>query len=186
MAGVDFGNCEKPDELIQLAWNAGLDKKLVIRAGVDAAGLLLAARNEFATLFWPTPRPLEAVDRWAENTHADPPVAETLRPYASAVVPGCVLGAVVTHFFVAPRMSDDDGQLALVGIIVATIAVLGVVLKVLIAAGLRRQVARLDEKTALDIVLEQLRRGMTANAGLVPHACVWIRRGLTPQTGAKR
>lgn len=183
---MDFARCEQPDELIQLAWNAGFDRRAVIREGVDAAGLLLASRNAIVTLFWPAPRPLEAVDRWSENPHADPDVSETLRPYASAVVPGCVLGAAVTHFVVASRMSEGHGLAALVGIIVASNAVLGVVFKLLIEAALRRQVARLDAETALGIVLEQLRLGMTVNARLVPRACVWIRRGLATQTGAPR
>jgi hypothetical protein len=184
VADVDFAKCEQPDELIQLAWNAGLDKKAVIREGVDAAGLLLAGeRNEIVTLFWPVPRPLEAVDRWSENPHPDPPVSEKLRPYASAVVPGCILGALVTHFIVAPRMSEDSGLTALVWIMVASIAALGVVFKLMIGAALRRRASRLDEDTALGIVLEQLRLGMTVNAALVPRACVWIRRGLTGKVG---
>jgi len=183
VADADFAKCEQPDELIQLAWNAGFDRKAVIREGVDAAGLLLAGeRNEIATLFWPVPRPLEAVDRWSENPHPDPPVTEKLRPYASAVVPGCVVGAVVTYLVVAPRISEDSSLTALVWIMVASIAVLGVVFKLLIEATLRRRVARLDEETALGIVLEQLRLGMIANAALVPRACVWIRRGLTAPT----
>lgn len=184
MADVDLSKSEQPDELIQLAWNGGLDRKAVIREGVDAAGLLLAGeRNEIATLFWPVPRPLEAVDRWSENPHPDPPVTEKLRPFASAVVPGCVLGALVTHFFVAPRMSEDSSLSALVWVMLAAIAVLGIVFKVLIAAALRRRALRLDEETALAIVLEQLRLGMIVNAALVPRACVWIRRGLAAPAG---
>ncbi len=182
VAAVDFAKCEQPDELIQLAWNAGLDRKAVIREGVDAAGLLLASElNTNITLFWPVPRPLEAVDRWCENPHANPPLGPALRPHASAVVPSCVLGGVVSHFFVAPRMPEGPGlNLAIVGIIAATFAVLGVVFKLLIDATLRRQVARLDEETALGIVLEQLRLGMMRDPRLVPLVCKWIRRGLTP------
>jgi hypothetical protein len=187
VADVDFATCEQPDQLIQLAWNAGLDKKAVIREGIDAAGLLLAGeRNNITTLFWPVPRPLEAADRWSENTHAAPPLAEKMRPYTSAIVPGCVLGVLVTQLFVQPRTSQDHALTALVWIIPVWIAILGVVFKVLIEAAVRRQVARLDEDRALAIVLEQLRLGMTVNAGLVPRACVWIRRGLAPQTGAPR
>lgn len=187
MADVDFANCEQPDELIQLAWNAGLDRKVVIREGLDAAGLLLAGeRNQIVTLFWPAPRPLEAVERWSENPNQDPAISEKLRPFASAVIPGCVVGAVATHFFVAPRMSVDSGLTALVWIILGSIALIGVVFKVMIAAMLRRQAARLDEEAALGIVLEQLRLGMIVNSALVPRACVWIRRGLARITAPTR
>jgi hypothetical protein len=163
--------CEHPDSLIQLAWEAGLDKKTVIREGSDAARLLLAGeRTELLTLFWPVPRPLEAVDRWSENSHPVSGTAETVRPFASAVVPGTVLGSLATHVWVAPWLSDDGGRAALVGIIVASQAIIGVLFKVLIEHGLRRQVARLDEESALAIVLEQLRAGMAAHPAMVPRA----------------
>ena len=70
-----------------------------------------------------------------------------------------------------------------VWVMLASIAVLGIVFKVLIAAALRRRALRLDEETALAIVLEQLRLGMIVNAALVPRACVWIRRGLAAPPG---
>lgn len=178
MADVDITKIERPDELIQLAWNSGLDRKAIIREGVDAARLLLAERNAFITLFWPVPRPLEAVDRWSDNPHANPPVAESLRPFASAVVPGCVLGSVIAYLFLGFHISENADLLVLEGLIIASFAVLGVVFKLLIAAALRRQVSRLDEHIALGIVLEQLRRGMTVKPALVPRACVWIHRGL--------
>lgn len=172
-------NVEEPDVLIQHAWTAGLDKKAVVREGVNAAAFLLdGERNEMVTLFWPVPRPLEAVDLWTENPFPDPATTEKVRPFASAVIPGCVVGALATHFFVAPRMSEDNSLTALVWVIVASIAVIGVLFKVLIGATLRRRAARLDEETAYGIMLEQLRLGMTVNPQLVPRACVWIRRGV--------
>lgn len=184
VADVDFAACEQPDALIELAWSAGRDKTAVIRAGADAASLLLAGeRDELTTLFWPVPRPLEAVDRWSGNTHPVTGTSEQLRPFASAVVPGCALGSLVTRLVVAPRLSEDDGLTAMVGIIVTSIAVLGVVFKLLIEAALRRQVARLDEHAALAVVLAQLRRGMHMKPALVPRACVWIRRGLADKNG---
>jgi hypothetical protein len=171
VAGTDLTTCEQPDELIQLAWNAGLDKKAVIREGSDAARLLLAGeRNELVTLFWPVPRPLEAVDRWSENRRSG--ISEEMRPFASAVVPGCLLGSLVARLF--------GGLAGLVLLIVAANIVLGLLFKVLIAAALRRRVARLDDETALAIVLGQLRRGMKANAARVPRAVTWIRRVLPP------
>ena len=165
--------------LIQRAWSAGLDKKAVIREGVNAAAFLLdGERNVMVTLFWPVPRPLEAVDLWSENPFPDPATTEKVRPFASAVIPGCVVGALFTYLVVAPRVSEDTALHALVWIIVASIAVIGVLFKVLIAATLRRRAARLDEDTAFGIMLEQLRLGMTVNPQLVPRACVWIRRGI--------
>lgn len=178
---ADLTKTEQPDELIQLAWNAGLDKKTVIREGTDAAMLLLAGeRNDLATLFWPVPRPLEAVARWSENPRPVAGTLEKLRPWASAVIPGCVIGYLVTRLFIAPRMSEGGGLTALVWTIAASFVAVGVVLQVWLAAALRRQAARLDDEAALAIVLEQLRLGMTVNAALVPRAVTWIRRGLGP------
>ena len=179
VANVDFAACEQPDELIQLAWNAGLDKKTVLREGTDAARLLLAGqRNELVTLFWPVPRPLEAVGRWSENPRPVAGVSEAVRPYASAVVPGCVLGALVGHFLVMPHVPANSVVITLTLVIVATTAVLGLVLKLLIGASQKRRVARLDDDAALAIVLDALRAGMKRNAARVPRACEWIREGL--------
>ncbi|HUS29113.1 MAG TPA: hypothetical protein VMZ53_11400 [Kofleriaceae bacterium] len=175
---VDFTKCDQPDELLQLAWNAGLDRRTIIREGSDAARLLLAGeKNEIITLFWPVPRAIEAVDRWAGDPRDSAGNAETMRHFASAVVPGCVLGAAVAHWFVSPHLSENNSATAMFGIIFATIVVLGVVFKVLIGASIRRQVARLDESKALEIVLARLRRGMVAKPRLIPVVVKDIRRG---------
>lgn len=179
MADLDFANIKQPDELIQRAWNAGLDRKLVIREGSDAARLLLAGeRNEIVTLFWPVPRALEAVDRWSGNPHSA--ISESLRPFASAVVPGCVVGGFVSHFFVAPRLSEDEGLSALIWIIIASVVGLGIVFKVLIGMTLRQRASKLDDDTAFGIVLERLRRGMVVSPAVVPIATKFLRRGLSP------
>jgi hypothetical protein len=167
---VDLASCEQPDELVRLAWSSGSDRRSVIREGTAAARLLLAGqRDELATLFWPVPRRLEAVRRWSGDPRVG--VAEGLRPQASAVVPGCIGGALVAYAL-------DARPWAIVALIVATTALLGVVLKLLIAASLRRQVARLDEAAALAIVLDALRAGMRRNPARIPRACAWIREGL--------
>ncbi|MBA3460766.1 MAG: hypothetical protein H0T46_12435 [Deltaproteobacteria bacterium] len=170
---------EQPDELILHAWNGGIDRMSVIREGTDAARLLLAGeRNELATLFWPVPRPLEAVSRWSGNSRPVAGVSEGLRPFASAVVPGCIVGALVAHFVVTPHVSELGAKTAMVLVIVATIVVVGVLLKVLIGARVKRQVARLDEEAALAIVVAALRAGMKRNPARISRACEWIRRGL--------
>lgn len=180
MADLDFANIEQPDELIERAWTAGLDRKSIIREGSDAARLLLAGeRNEIVTLFWPVPRPLEAVDRWSENPSSA--IAESLRPFASAVVPGCVVGALITQFFVAPRLSEDAGLSALIWLILGSIVVLGVMFKVMIDMTLRKRVAQLDEQSAFSIVLERLRRGMVVSPQVVPIAVKLLRRWLASQ-----
>ncbi len=175
---ADLTKTEQPDELIQLAWNAGLDKKAVIREGTDAAMLLLSSASAAtcSLLLWC--HNTEAVARWSENPRPVAGTLEKLRPWASAVIPSCVIGYLVTRLFIAPRMSEDGGLTALVWTIVASFVAVGIVLQVLLAASLRRQAARLDDEAALAIVLEQLRLGMTVNAALVPRAVTWIRRGL--------
>jgi hypothetical protein len=171
VADVDFATCEQPDELIQLAWNAGLDRMLVIREGTDAAGLLLASeREKLVALFWPVPRRLEAVRRWSENPSRQEDINAGLRPWASAVVPGCIGGALVANAL-------DGGEMVIVGMIVAMNVVLGVVFKVMIGTIQRWRVARLDEDAALAIVLDALRAGMTRTPPRIPRACEWIRDG---------
>ena len=71
---------ERPDELIQRAWNTGFDRKLVLREGTDAARYLLAGeRNDFVNLFWPVPRRLEAVRLWSAHHSRLAAIAEELR-----------------------------------------------------------------------------------------------------------
>ena len=181
MADVDFAKVEQPDELIQLAWNAGLDKKAVIREGSFAASML-DSRSDAAELFWPVPHVLEAVDRWVGAARASTSINGPLRPFASSLVPSCVLGYLITHYFVAPRMSEHAGLTAEVLIIIASNIVLGVVFKILIEVTVRRWASRLDEERALVIVLRLLRRGMVKRPKLVPHTVKWIREGLARTT----
>ena len=163
---MDFATCEQPDELIRLAWDAGVDRKAVIREGTDAARYLLAGeRDELSTLFWPVPRRLEAVSRWSGNSRPIAGAPEESRPFASAVVPACIAGGLLAHFVVLPRAPALGVTMTTVGVIVATFAALGFVQKVLIGASLKRQVARLDEDRALAIVLDALRRGMRRKGG---------------------
>ena len=176
---MDLATSERPDELILRGWSAGLDRKAVLREGTDAARYLLAGeRDELSRLFWPVPRRLEAVSLWTENWHPVTGVPEELRPFASAVVPACIAGALLAHYVVLPRAPALGETMTITGVIVATYALLGAVQKVLIRASLRRQVARLDEDTALGIVLDALRRGMRRTAARIPRACERIREGL--------
>lgn len=170
---MDSGKVDQPDELIQLAWSTGLDKKTVIREGTDAARLLLAGeRNELVTLFWPVPRRLEAVSVWSGNRRPIAGITEGMRPFASAVVPACVAGGLIAHF------ASMSGTIAIVGMIAAIFIALGLVLKVLIGATIKRRVAKLDDDAALAIVLDALRAGMKRTPARIPRACEWLREGL--------
>lgn len=162
--------CERPDWLIRVAWEGGLDRRAVIREGADAARLLLASEwQSTVTLFWPVPRPLEAVDRWCDNETTASRIAPSERPWASAVIPGAVLGSLISTFVIARRTSGGAARLTIVVVTLLSIVVLGAIFKVLIDAPLRRRVARLDEESAYRIVLDQLGNGMAARPGLVPH-----------------
>lgn len=177
---------ERPDELILRAWSAGFDRMAVLREGTDTARYLLAGeRDELATLFWPVPRRLEAVSLWSRNSHPISGLVEESRPFASAVVPACIGGALLAHFVVLPRAPALGETATMLGVIAATFTLLGFVHKALIGASLRRQVARLDEDTALGIVLHALRRGMRRNPARMPRACEWIREGLARCARAK-
>ncbi|MCC6997842.1 MAG: hypothetical protein IT370_24720 [Deltaproteobacteria bacterium] len=173
MADVDFATCQQPDELIQLAWNAGHDRTKVIREGTDAARYLLAGeRNDFVNLFWPVPRRLEAVRLWSGNHSRLADIEVESRPFASAVIPACIAGGLTAHFLAI------SGTLAIVGMIAAMFVVLGLVLRVLIGATIKRWVAQLDDDAALAIVLDALRAGMKRTPARIPRACERIRDGL--------
>ena len=122
---------------------------------------------------FPTPVPLDLRDipwRFGSSCCGD------------LVVPGCVLGFVITRALVTLRSWQDSNLSALVWIIVASIVALGLVFKALIAVALRRRAARLDEDSAFAIVLEQLRLGMIKNPALAPRATTWIRREIEALT----
>ncbi len=157
-----LAKCERPDELVQIAWDAGLDRKRVIRAGADAASTLFAdERTQNLRLFWPVPRPLEGVDRWLARDRPIEASTTRQRPFASALIPGIVLGYLTDHFVLAIRLSGDTRWTAMSVICIGWMVVVGLLFKVLIESSLRRQAARLDEDKAFALVLEQLRIGIT-------------------------
>ncbi len=173
-----LSRCEKLDELIQIAWDAGLDRKAVIREGSFIAQMFAGGGelDSVVTLFWPVPRPLEVVDRWSEASRLGH--EEKLRPFASAVVPGTVFGGLVSHYVVAPDLSKLVGQLVLTAIVVASIALLGLVLQRVIGLVLARRAATLDEDTALILVLVRLRGGVLRKPRLVPFMLPRLRKAL--------
>jgi hypothetical protein len=163
-----FDECDRPDAMLELAWASGLDRRAVIREGADAARLLLAGELEsFLELFWPFPRPLEPVDLWSENDVSKINVG--LRPHASAVIPGCLAGMMISWLVVAPRVSGLAANALILVTCLVCIGILGFALNPLIARSLRRRVAALDDERAFAIVLEQLRAGMARSPKLVPY-----------------
>jgi hypothetical protein len=181
---ADLERCEQPDELILFAYSSGRDKKAVIRGGLGTA-MILGGRSDLVDLYWPVPGPLEAVDRWSGYGSDVVALRVKVRPFASAVVPGCVLGALVSDFFVAPHLSKEVGLYALSGILVASIIVLGFVFKVLAELVVRRRTARLDEDSAVAIVLDHLRRGMAKNPALARLLLKGMRDSIVAFTSAR-
>lgn len=180
---VEHTSVERLDELIHRTWDAGGDRKMVLRSGISAARLLLSETSDLVTLFWPVPRPLEFLDRWLGTTRPAGGAMAAGRPIGSALVPGCALGAVVTHLVVRPHVGDDHELTVMPWIILASIAVLAGVFKLLIEATFRRRLARLDDETALAILLAQVQRGVRMAPRLVPEACEWFRNGLARAKG---
>ncbi len=171
--------CERPDWLVRLAWDAGLERRALIEEGLECAIRLHATDwNGNVALFWPVPRPLEAVEVWCGRRSVLTQMSEGSRPHASAIVPGCVIGAVISTVFVSPRLTGLPGELAICAVCVAAVGALGLLFKVLIDATLRRQVARLDEERAFAIVLEQIRVGMKTSPLRVPRVTEVLARQL--------
>ena len=169
---------ERPDELIQNAWNAGLDRRRVIRAGADAAAHLFADNQMYnRTLFWPVPHPLEAVDRWLASERPFQG-ARSYRPFGSMLVPGMALGYLTDRLVLASRLSGDLRWLALLAAGACWVFVLGLVMKPVIEHSVRSQAAQLDEETAFQRVLAHLRAGMARRPDKVSDAAKRARQQL--------
>ena len=160
--------CERPDWLIRLAYEAMPDHKVAIRFGINAAALLHGDREEWLLgsprnfLF---PRRLEAVDLWASATDGDYlRDVNNLRAFALAALPATLL-TVLVHEVSQPRRWVDG---LLYGACFVVMLVLTLPIQRVLAWVVARQVAQIDDESALQMVLDEIVKGMAKNPAKIP------------------
>ena len=102
-AAID--ECERPDWLILLAWEA-LDHKAALRVGADAARILLG-RSDALRLFTPAPDRLEPVELWADNVDSDARTFQNLRAIAAAAPMGGLVAFLLDRFVTSSVWGDS-------------------------------------------------------------------------------
>lgn len=141
-AGVELEEAERPDQAIRLAFERATDRKAVIRQGVAVARYIRGSRTGIA-LITPWPTPYEAIDVWAGSTDS---VSRSLSN-ARAVIVATIIGVPSTY------AACDHRALFLV------VFVLAAIIRLSIAWVVRRRAARLDEDSALALVLALIAEG---------------------------
>jgi hypothetical protein len=149
--------CDRPEWLVELAWEA-TDHETAVSIGLGAAQLSSAASDTLA-LFKPNPDRLETVAAWTGDASETDAFA---RSVVLASVPAVVLGYAVVALIM------PGAWLAYVGAILALELGFAMVLRRWLAAIVRRRAAQLDDRAALAIVLDEIRKGTAATPQRVP------------------
>ena len=169
--------CDRPDWALQLAFDAASDKRAVIANGANIARVL-KSDNLFLTLITPRPTPLEAVDVFSDNTDD---VSKSLR-ISRALMIAAYLSIPLVYLIVRfgigtkPGGAIDTGAMA-IGFAISAV-VITVVTKVAIDWVIRRQVARLDDRSAMQRVLELVTKRMENNPRGIRKAMTIVKLGL--------
>jgi hypothetical protein len=157
--------CNRPDWLVQLAWEVA-DHETAVRIGLGAAQLLSTA-SDTLWLFNPNPNRLETIAAWGGDDDGE---IERSSAFGRAVVLAGFPAAALAYILVTMLVPEEWASkyvLSLVGSIFVLEVVFTVVVRWVLAAIVRRRAARLDDRAALGIVLDEVRKG-TANPQLVP------------------
>jgi len=161
-----IAGCDRPDWLVLLAWEA-VDSKTAVSIGLGAAQLLSTASDTLA-LFKPNPDRLETVAAWTGDDDGDSERAATFaRSLVLASFPAATLALVVVAAFMPGKWNGTHGLIQ-VGLMFVFELVFSVLVRRSIAAIVRRRAAQLDERAALDIVLDEVQKGAAAKPRFVP------------------
>lgn len=152
----------------------------MIRIGSNAARFLLAGnRSAVIEFFTPRPRPFDAIEAWTEDTDKYTDPMRIARAAAIAAPLAALVTYVVDRFVTAPRLTGTAMRIVAVNVTFVFVAfLLGKLIKLSFASAVRRQVAKLDDQSALDFVLEQIAVGEAKNPARVPGAMSTMRSKL--------
>ena len=158
--------CDRPDWLVQLAWEVA-DPKTAIRIGLGAAELLSTA-SDTLWLFKPNPNRFETIATWAGDDDCDIRSSSAFaRAFVLASFPAVALAyAIVTVCL--PGGWTGLRSLSLIFWICVLEVVFTWVVRRSLAAIVQRRAAQLHDLAALGIVLDEVRKGTTANPQFVP------------------
>lgn len=172
-----IANCERPDWIIRLAFDAARNRRAVITHASGAARLLTRTKLRGPTeLFIPWPGALEAVNAWAANTTGSRSF-DTLRAYGVAALPATVAAVLVDWLVVAPQRGPGLTRVGAFNVVlVLSVFVFAQIAQRGLALVVRRRVSRLDEETAMSIVVEMVADGMVRNPARVPGVVATLRR----------
>lgn len=165
---AEIEQTDRPDRALELAFEASSDKRAVIANGANAARVLKSA-NLVRTLVTPWPEPLEAIDLWADNTDES---SRTL-PIARALTIAAYLSVLLTALFV-----PHDRTAMMVGIFAGLVVAIFIIAMLGIDAVVRRQVKRLDERSAFDRVMKLVTARMVDNPVGIRRAMRFLHLGL--------
>ena len=158
--------CDRPDWLVQLAWEAA-DPKEAVRIGLGAARLSSRA-SDTLWLFNPNPDRLETIAAWAEDD--DDEIARS-SAFARSFILASFPAVALAYFLVSALVTEAwtaKYVLSLVGSIVALEIVFTSLVRRTLNAIVRRRAARLDGSSALAIVLDEVRKGIAAEPRFAP------------------
>ena len=160
--------CVRPDWLVQLAWEL-TDHTTAVSIGLGAAQLLSTA-SDTLWLFKPNPDRLETVAAWTGDDERE---VDRSGAFGRAVVlagfPAVALAYLIVSV-VIPGPWTGMRELSLVGSIFVLEVVFTMLVRWSLAAIVRRRAAQLDDRAALDLVLDEIRKNTAANPQLVPIA----------------
>jgi hypothetical protein len=163
-----IGACDRPDWLVLLAQEVA-EPRTAVRIGLGAAQLLSSA-SDTLWLFKPNPDRLETLAAWAGDDDGELARSSAFaRAVVLASLPATVLAYVLVTV-VAPGAWTGRRELAMIAALAALEVIFTMVLRRALAAVVRRRAARLDERAALGLVLDEIRRGATASPRRVPIA----------------
>jgi hypothetical protein len=158
--------CDRPEWLVRLAWEVA-DHKTAVRIGLGAAELSSTA-SDTLWLFKPNPDRLETVAAWVGDDGDD--IAHSgafSRAVVLAAVPAVALAFVVVTVVVRDAWTIRY-VVSLLGAILALEAAFAFLIRRALAAIVRDRAAKLDDRAALDIVLDEIAKGTAAKPQRVP------------------
>jgi len=147
----------EPESILRSAFEAAKDRKAVIRYGaIAASGAYRSKWSAVIDSFHPLVHPLDAVEEWADTSDVLGERKGWLRPFEIATWWIIPIAIAADKLFVLPS------AVVVAGIFVGD-CVIAFAAKQYMAWSLRRQVASLDERAALEIVVEFMTNGLAKN-----------------------
>jgi hypothetical protein len=174
--------CTRPDWLVRLAAEAIPDRSVRLRLAVYAARLLIRDKGP-VRLLRPWPGPLEALEMYTEYpSFEDKSFFNWCRAIMLALFPAGLLNLFVNQLVWQPENPVLMWLVTLMIVLVLTIP-FAFLFRTLLAHAVRRQVATLDDTSALDRSLVLIERGAAKHPGEVRYVMDIVRTEIAQSAG---